>query len=182
MIHLPNILSIIRIILVPVILWLLIKDLFILSAITISIAGLTDFFDGYLSRKYNSESLLGFYLDAIADKFMIITIYLILGIKLFLPLYLIILILFKEVLISGAYLFKLALDLKFNTKPILISKINTFLQIILVVFVCLLTINQINQLGEAMFIRNFLIALVTITTIVSSLIYITIWLKAVGSE
>ena len=98
------------------------------------------------------------------------------------PLYLIILILFKEVLISGAYLFKLALDLKFNTKPILISKINTFLQIILIVFVCLLTINQINQLGEAMFIRNFLIALVTITTIVSSLIYITIWLKAVGSE
>ena len=182
MIHLPNILSLIRIILVPLILWLLIKDLFIISAITITIVGLTDFFDGYLARKYNSESLVGFYLDAIADKVLIITIYLILGIKLLLPLYLIILIIFREVLISGAYLFKLVVDLKLNLKPILISKINTFLQIILIVFVCLLTINQINQLEEAIFIRNFLIALVTITTIVSSIIYIIIWLKAVGGK
>jgi len=182
MIYLPNILSLIRIILVPLILWLLIKDLFIISAITIIVVGLTDFFDGYLARKYNSESLVGFYLDAIADKVLIITIYLILGIKLLLPLYLIILIVSREVLISGAYLFKLALNLKFNLKPILISKINTFLQIVLIIFVCFLSINQINQLMEAMFIRNILIALVTITTIVSSLIYIIIWLKVVGSE
>jgi cardiolipin synthase len=182
MIHLPNILSIIRIIIVPLILWLLIKDLFVISAIAIIIVGLTDFFDGYIARKYSSESLLGFYLDSIADKVLIITIYLILGIKSLLPLYLIILIVSREALISGAYLFKLALDLKFNLKPILISKINTFLQIILIVFVCLITTNQINQMGEAMFIKNFLIALVTITTIVSLLIYIIMWLKVVGNE
>jgi cardiolipin synthase len=182
MIYLPNIFSLIRIILVPLILWLLINDLFIISAITIIIVGLTDFFDGYLARKYNAESLVGFYLDAIADKVLIITTYLILGIKLLLPLYLIILIISREALISGAYLFKLALDLKFNLRPILISKINTFLQIILIVFVCLLTTNQINQMGEAMFIINLLIVLVTITTIVSSLIYIIIWIKVVGNE
>ena len=180
--YLPNILSLVRIILVPLILWLLIQDLFVISAITISIVGLTDYFDGYLARKYNSESLVGFYLDAIADKVLIITIYLILGIKLLLPTYLIILIVFREALVSGAYLLKFLLDLKFNLKPILISKINTFLQITLIVFVCLFTINQFYQLEAVMIVRNFLIAIVTITTIVSLLLYIIIWLKAVGSE
>ena len=180
--YLPNTLSLLRIILVPLILWFLIQDLFVISAITISIVGLTDYFDGYLARKYNSESLLGFYLDAIADKVLIITIYLILGIKLILPTHLIILIVFREVLISGAYLLKFILDLKFNFKPILISKINTFLQIALIVFVCLMTINQFNQYEAVMIARDFLIAIVTITTIVSLLLYIIIWLKAVGKE
>ena len=180
--YLPNILSLVRIILVPLILWLLIQDLYIISAIIITMVGLTDYFDGYLARKYNSESLVGFYLDAIADKVLIITIYLVLGIKLLLPTYLIILIIFREALVSGAYLLKFLLDLKFNLKPILISKINTFLQIALIVFVCLLTINQLNQSEEVIFMRYSLIAIVTITTIVSSLIYIIIWLKAVGSE
>ena len=180
--YLPNILSLVRIILVPLILWLLIQDLYIISAIIITMVGLTDYFDGYLARKYNSESLLGFYLDAIADKVLIITIYLILGIKLLLPTYLIILIIFREALVSGAYLLKFLLDLKFNLKPILISKINTFLQIALIIFVCFLTVNQLNQSEEVIFVRDSLIAIVTITTIVSSLIYIIIWLKAVGSE
>ena len=180
--YLPNILSLVRIILVPLILWLLIQDLYIISAIIITMVGLTDYFDGYLARKYNSESLVGFYLDAIADKVLIITIYLVLGIKLLLPTYLIILIIFREALVSGAYLLKFLLDLKFNLKPILISKINTFLQIALIVFVCLLTVNQLNQSEKVIFVRDSLIAIVTITTIVSSLIYIIIWLKAVGSE
>ena len=180
--YLPNILSLVRIILVPLILWLLIQDLYIISAIIITMVGLTDYFDGYLARKYNSESLLGFYLDAIADKVLIITIYLVLGIKLLLPTYLIILIIFREALVSGAYLLKFLLDLKFNLKPILISKINTFLQIALIIFVCFLTVNQLNQSEEVIFVRDSLIAIVTITTIVSSLIYIIIWLKAVGSE
>ncbi|MDA9591504.1 CDP-alcohol phosphatidyltransferase family protein [Pelagibacteraceae bacterium] len=180
--YLPNILSLVRIILVPLILWLLIQDLYIISAIIITMVGLTDYFDGYLARKYNAESLVGYYLDAIADKFLIITIYLVLGIKLLLPTYLIILIIFREVLVSGAYLLKFLLELKFNLKPILISKINTFLQIALIVFVCLLTVNQLNQSEEVIFVRDSLIAIVTITTIVSLLIYIIIWLKAVGSE
>ena len=167
---------------VPLILWLLIKDLFILSAFIITFVGLTDYFDGYFARKYNTETLVGFYLDAIADKVLIITIYLVLGIKLLLPTYLIILIVFREALVFGVYLLKFLLDLKFNFKPILISKINTFLQITLIVFVCLLTTNQLNQSEEVIFMRDSLIAIVTITTIVSSLIYIIIWLKVVGSE
>tara|TARA_B110000444_G_C18607472_1_gene486025 strand:- start:3 stop:551 length:549 start_codon:yes stop_codon:yes gene_type:complete len=179
---LPNILSLIRITSVPVILWLLIQNLLIISAITITVVSLTDFFDGYLARKYNYESLVGFYLDAIADKALVITIYLILGIKLLLPLYLIIIIVFREGLITGAYLLKLVLNVKFDLKPILISKINTFLQIALIVFICLLSLDQINQFRETIFIRNFLIILVTVTTIVSSLIYIIMWLKAVGNE
>ncbi len=163
----------------PFILWLLILDLFLISSIIIIFVGLTDFLDGYLARKYNFQSIVGLYLDAIADKIFIVTIYLILGVKLLLPSYLIILVIFREVLIFGSYLLNLSLNLKLNYRPILISKINTFFQISLTIFVCLFTLSQINEINGIVFLKESLIALVTVTTIVSSLIYIIIWSKAV---
>ena len=65
---------------------------------------------------------------------------------------------------------------------IILTESSQDLQIALIVFVCLFTINQFNQLEAVMIVRNFLIAIVTITTIVSLLLYIIIWLKAVGSK
>ena len=76
----------------PLIMWLLLIDSFLEAAIIIIVVSLTDFLDGFIARKYNSETVFGFYLDAIADKVLIVSIYLILGIKLLIPLYLIILI------------------------------------------------------------------------------------------
>ena len=124
----------------PLIMWLLLIDSFLEAAIIIIVVALTDFLDGFIARKYNSETVFGFYLDAIADKVLIVSIYLILGIKLLIPLYLIILIVFRELLISGSYLLGAILDFKTNLKPILVSKINTFLQILLTIFTCLFSI------------------------------------------
>ncbi|MDC1366024.1 CDP-alcohol phosphatidyltransferase family protein [Pelagibacterales bacterium] len=178
----PNILSLTRILLVPLITWLLLIDSFLEAAIIIIVVGLTDFLDGFIARKYNSETVFGFYLDAIADKVLIVSIYLILGIKLLIPLYLIILIVFRELLISGSYLLGAVLDFKTILKPILVSKINTFLQILLTIITCLFTISEFNEVKEFIIISNSLIVVVTITTIVSSVIYIIMWLKAVNNK
>ena len=166
----------------PLIIWLLIIDSFLEAAIIIIVVGLTDFLDGFIARKYNSETVFGFYLDAIADKVLIVSIYLILGIKLLIPLYLIILIVFRELLISGSYLLGAVLDFKANLKPILVSKINTFLQILLTIFTCLFAIGELREIKEFIIISTFLIVVVTITTIVSSVIYIIMWLKAVNNK
>ena len=166
----------------PLIMWLLLIDSFLEAAIIIIVVGLTDFLDGFIARKYNSETVFGFYLDAIADKVLIVSIYLILGIKLLIPLYLIILIVFRELLISGSYLLGAVLDFKVSLKPILVSKINTFLQILLTIITCLFTISEFKEVKEFIIISNSLIVVVTITTIVSSVIYIIMWLKAVNNK
>ena len=88
----PNILSLVRMLFVPLILWLILSNYFLLSAVVVALVGLTDYLDGYIARRYNHESLVGFYLDSIADKMLIVSIYLILGFKFLLPLNLIMLI------------------------------------------------------------------------------------------
>jgi|TARA_B110000259_G_scaffold36234_1_gene40785 cardiolipin synthase len=177
----PNILSIIRILSVPFILWLLILDRYLASALIVTIVGLTDFFDGYLARKYNAVSKIGFFLDAIADKSLVVTIYFVIGIKLMLPVYLVILIIFREVLISCSYIFGLILGKKIDLKPIFISKINTFLQILLIVTVCLLAIDKFNILSFVNLFKPALIILVSITTISSSFLYMVMWFKKIDN-
>ena len=179
---LPNILSLIRILFVPFILWLIISNLFFFSAIIITIVGITDFFDGYIARKYKNETKVGFYLDAVADKILIVTICLILGIKLLIPLYLIIIILFRELMIAGSYMFGFALNLSHNLRPIFISKLNTFLQILLIIVVCLSSVEYISELYIINIIKNSLLAMVVITTIASSFRYIIVWSQAVNVE
>jgi cardiolipin synthase len=177
----PNILSIIRILSVPFILWLLILDRYLASALIVTIVGLTDFFDGYLARKYNAVSKIGFFLDAIADKSLVVTIYFVIGIKLMLPVYLVILIIFREVLISCSYIFGLILGKKIDLNPIFISKINTFLQILLIVTVCLLAIDKFNILSFVNLFKPALIILVSITTISSSFLYMVMWFKKIDN-
>ena len=181
MILIPNILSLLRILFVPLILWLIILELYFIAAISITIVGITDWLDGYIARKFHSETVIGFYLDAVADKVLIVTIYLLLGIKLLLPLYLLILIVFREILISGSYLFGLALKIKHSLRPIFISKVNTFFQILLLIFICLTSIHDLEELNYFIIIKNILIIIVIITTFISSLTYIFLWVKEVNN-
>ena len=179
---LPNILSLVRILFVPLILWLIISNLFFLSAIIITFVGITDFFDGYFARKYNSETKIGLYLDAVADKILIVSIYLILGLKLLIPLYLIMIIISRELLISGSYLFGFALNLEHNLRPIFISKINTFFQILLIIVVCLSSVVYLSDFYVINIIKISLIIIVALTTIVSSFRYIIVWSNAVNND
>lgn len=70
----PNILTIIRLLLIPVYLYFFLIGEYIVSGIFFSISGLTDFLDGYLARKYDMVTDLGRILDPLADKLSIISI------------------------------------------------------------------------------------------------------------
>ncbi|MFW6015560.1 MAG: CDP-alcohol phosphatidyltransferase family protein [bacterium] len=71
---LPNILSISRIVLIPFYIYFFIAGEFLIAGILFSISAITDFFDGYFARKYNSITKLGRVLDPLADKLTIISI------------------------------------------------------------------------------------------------------------
>ena len=70
----PNFLSILRILLVFPIIYSLQSELYLLAALLFFISSFTDFFDGYLARRYALESELGAFLDLIADKILVISI------------------------------------------------------------------------------------------------------------
>jgi cardiolipin synthase len=69
--NIPNLLSFLRIALVPVFLWFLLKEMFVSAISVLAIAGLTDFLDGYLARKLNQTTKLGKMLDPVADRLYI---------------------------------------------------------------------------------------------------------------
>lgn len=73
--NIPNLLSVIRILLVPVLVTALFRDAKIFFVILLIITGLTDFFDGYIARKFNSQTRLGIALDSAADKFLVLSLF-----------------------------------------------------------------------------------------------------------
>ena len=173
----PNILSILRIFLVPFILYLIIQNYFFFAFILSCIASISDMLDGFLARKLNNESKIGFYLDVIADKFFIFSIYLIIGIKLLLPTYVIFCVIFRDIFISGSYILTALIGKNLNMKPTSISKINTFMQMLLIVII-LLNLSEINIFH---FVSNeiiiFLSYIVIFTTLTSFIVYINYWFK-----
>lgn len=70
-VNVPNLLSFLRIALVPVFLWLLLDEFFLAAIAVLAFAGLTDFLDGYLARKLNQTTKLGKMLDPVADRLYI---------------------------------------------------------------------------------------------------------------
>jgi cardiolipin synthase len=70
-VNVPNLLSFLRILLVPVFLWFLLDQFFIAAIAILAFAGLTDFLDGFLARKLNQTTKLGKMLDPVADRLYI---------------------------------------------------------------------------------------------------------------
>ena len=129
--NLPNIITIGRILLVPITVWLIISGAFSLAFVAFVAAGVSDGVDGFIARKFNQRSELGAYLDPIADKALLVSIYLSLGFLKFLPAWLVILVVTRDVLIVGAVVLAWVVDKPMPVAPSMASKANTVGQIIL---------------------------------------------------
>jgi CDP-diacylglycerol--glycerol-3-phosphate 3-phosphatidyltransferase len=136
--HLPNLLTILRIILTPIILWILFDErvfgnqffrVFFLVALYVG-ASLTDYFDGYLSRKYQTVSRFGEFLDPLADKLFVISVYLSFAYLPFiaLPISFILAIIIREVVITALRIYALAQKRVMKTEKH--GKMKTVLQIV----------------------------------------------------
>lgn len=169
----PNIISIGRILIVFPVVWALLNQRYELALVLFFVAGASDGLDGFLAKHYVWQSELGGILDPLADKFLLISTYLCLGWLGELPWWLVALVLLRDVVIvvgAVVYNFRIA---KFQASPLLISKLNTLLQIVL----ALLAVIDLGVYDLPNELMQGLIWLVALTTLVSGVIYVTRWGK-----
>ncbi len=130
-INIPNFITLGRIISVPVIFWLLLSGQNKIAFFVFLCAGLSDAVDGYLAKRFNWSTELGSYLDPLADKLLIVSIFIALGVRNELPLWLVIAVVSRDILIVAAVLLAWLLDQRVRIKPLAVSKANTVVQIAL---------------------------------------------------
>ena len=101
--HIPNILTVLRFVLIPGIIVAIVKEQYILAFIILTLSGLTDVLDGYIARKFNFITDFGKLIDPLADKMTQISILTTLVIVNIIPIWILIIIVVKELaMISGA--------------------------------------------------------------------------------
>ena len=169
--HIPNIISIIRIFLVPPILYLIYQEEYTLALLLFFVAGASDGLDGYLAKKYNWVSHLGGMLDPVADKLLLVGCYGVLAWMGHIPWWLVVTIIARDVIIViGSFSYYLLYG-RYEMQPSYISKLNTFSQIVLVLFVIasLDLIDVSDNVVEGCFYFVFL------TTVLSGLDYFITW-------
>lgn len=136
--------------------------------------GITDWFDGFFARKLKIESLFGKLFDPIADKTLMITMFATLGYLKAIPYNLVILCLARDVLIIIGALCMIKQEFINSISPTKSSKINTFLQIVLIVTVTFrLSKNNVSQ--AFLFAENILILLTGLFTVASGVEYAKIF-------
>lgn len=169
----PNFITIARLIGVPLIIWLMIADRFIEATALFIVAGLSDAADGFIAKRFSAASVLGAYLDPVADKALLVSVFCTLGFKGALPAWLIVLVVSRDLFIIGGMLLAYVLASPMAVRPLWISKLNTVAQIVLVAFV----------LGDRSGIAAFLpliaplVAAVAILTIASAGAYLVEWVR-----
>jgi cardiolipin synthase len=126
---LPNLISLGRLLLAPTIVALIASQQWKQACVVFVIAGISDAVDGWLAKTFNLRSELGSYLDPLADKALVVSIYVALAIASVLPATIAILVVARDVMIVGAFMISLVMQKPMKVKPLMISKINTAAQI-----------------------------------------------------
>ena len=173
---LPNYLSMLRIALVLPIAWLLWQHQVMSAFWLMLLAGFSDALDGFLARRYGWQTELGTLLDPLADKFLIAAMYLVFTLQGLIPMWLVVLILTRDILILlGAGVYRGVFgDLTVN--PSLLSKTNTALQI-LVVLMLMVSQMPIGDLGPGLltFLQAYTFPSLAALCIASGCHYLFVW-------
>lgn len=131
MLNLPNTLTLIRILTIPFFLEFLAYHQYREALIVFVIGSLTDFFDGRIARWTNQQTHLGAYLDPIADKLLVITSYVMLGLISGIPLWLAVIVVVRDILLVVGYVAVYFLvDERLAVRPSLIGKWSTTMQLL----------------------------------------------------
>lgn len=131
-INIPNVLTIVRILLVPIFVLLLMRQLYPLALFVFAIAGLTDGLDGFIARYFNQRTALGAYLDPMADKLLIVSAYIVLVVLDVIPDWVAVVVIARDVIIALGIAILTMTEKKYEVRPSFISKITTAAQIALV--------------------------------------------------
>jgi len=133
----PNILTITRIIMTPIIVYMVLSEQAWLALALMVVAGITDMLDGAIARYFNQRTTVGAYLDPMADKIMLISLFITLFMIDQVPLFVFLAVIFRDlVIVLGAITYEIVTR-RLTMQPSFISKATTFMQIIYVVLLLL---------------------------------------------
>lgn len=169
----PNLITLMRVILVPVVFWLLVTDQLKAAFLVFLVAGISDAVDGFLAKRYKWETELGAYLDPLADKLLIVSIFIALGVTAKLPSWLVIAVVSRDLLIVIAVILSWLLNHPTPMRPIAISKANTVAQILLAAVVLADEAFDLRLRGPV----SVLIWTTGGLTIASLIAYLRVWLR-----
>ena len=174
----PNLITLGRILLVPIVVWAIATPGAMWIAFVLFVAaGVSDAVDGFLAKRFGMTTELGAYLDPLADKALIVSIYLTLGVNGFIPRWLVIMVVSRDILIVGGIMLSWVMGSPLKIKPLLISKLNTVAQIL---FACVV----LGSLGfdlQVDTLKVVLMGLVAALTLLSVAAYVAEWIRHMNS-
>jgi cardiolipin synthase len=175
--NIPNVITLGRVILIPVIFWLLVSGNMRAAFIAFVCAGVSDAVDGFLAKRLDLRTQLGAYLDPLADKLLVASIYIALGVLTALPSWLVIAVVSRDILIVLGVLLAWVIGHPLKMHPALVSKLNTVFQIVLAATV-------LADLGFDLgldLVRQFLVWTTGVLTVLSLATYLHTWLRHMTS-
>ena len=171
--NLPNLITLARLLSVPLTIWLILGERFGTAFWVFVGAGISDALDGFIAKRFNSRTRLGALLDPAADKALLSSVYVALVFVYLLPNWLVILVVFRDVTIIGGFVLLQTLAAPRKFDPLYISKLNTLVQIALVGYV----------LGRKAFgfpdgvLTDILVVMTAVTTVLSGFSYLVRWAR-----
>jgi len=173
---LPNLITLARLLAVPVMVWLIVSGEWTAAFWLFVAAGVSDGIDGYIAKRFDAESVLGSYLDPIADKVMLVCVFVTLGIADEIGAWLVIIIVSRDALIVGGTLLSQIVERPIKMKPLFVSKINTVAQIVLAAVALANLGLGWSDIGQVMALEYTVAA----TTLASGALYLVQWLTGSG--
>jgi cardiolipin synthase (CMP-forming) len=169
----PNLITLGRILLVPVVVWAITAGEMRVAFVLFLAAGISDAVDGFLAKRFGMATELGAYLDPLADKAMLVSIYVALGITDAVPRWLVILVVSRDIMIVSAVILSWLVDKPVPLKPLGVSKLNTVAQISLACVV----MAAVGFEFDASLAVMALTAVVTALTLLSIGFYVAEWVR-----
>ncbi|MGC2199755.1 MAG: CDP-alcohol phosphatidyltransferase family protein [Stellaceae bacterium] len=172
--NLPNLISLGRLLLVPLAISLILEGSYGIAFWVFVVAGVSDALDGFIAKRFDRRTRLGALLDPLADKVLLVSVYVTLGIAGQLWPWLVVLVVFRDLMIIGGFvLIQTLAEMPKSFQPLLISKINTGVQVTVICYV-LARLGLGAEAGPVDFVLSIAVAA---TTVVSGLIYLVRWAR-----
>jgi cardiolipin synthase (CMP-forming) len=172
-VSIPNIITLGRILLVPFIVWAIASNQMEIAFAIFIVAGVSDAVDGFPAKNFNMTSELGALLDPVADKALLVSIYVALGIWGAVPRWIVILVVSRDIMIVGAVIVSWLYGKPIPMKPLMVSKLNTVAQVAFAALV----LGSVGFGFDASPYDLVLMGLVTIFTLLSVSFYLVEWAR-----
>jgi cardiolipin synthase (CMP-forming) len=171
--NIANLLTVLRFCLVPIVIVSIINREWMIALVIFVTAGVTDAVDGFIARHFDMRTELGAYLDPLADKALLVSIYITLASIGVIPVWIAVLVVSRDIMIVGAVIVSWIMDNPVEINPLKLSKANTLAQITFAALILSMFAfgNQVPALVQGG------LAIVAALTLASMAAYLATWFR-----